>query len=548
MNTLIRLLFLFFTSLMMTAPAMAQHTMHDDQPVSADDSVGEVDFRANCDESVRAEFDRALGLMHHMMYVQARAAYEDVARSAPDCAMAHWGVATTLFQPLWGTLPSSEEITRGREAIKRAEELADNEREQSLIRATAAFYGPDTDRLQPRLAGWIEGMDSAYESFPDDPDIASLYALSRLALALESDDRQALHDEAESVLRAVWDEEPRHPGAVHYSIHATDADGRADNALEIVESYGQIAPKVPHALHMPSHIYVRLGDWPSVIEWNERSAQSAIDHKSEGATSFHYIHALDYLVYGHLQRGEDTAAHEVWQSAQANGPHQANFPGAFHLASIPARLAVEARDWQAAAEIKTRVPDYIGWDAFYWPEGVSWFARGLGAVHTGDLAAAREAEQRLATLSESATSAADRRFSTYLEVDRLILSGWIAQAEDKPERALARMRAAGELEATVEKHPVTPGALLPPHEALGDLLLALDRPEEALAAYERSDQTWPKRYNTLSGAVRAAQAVGNKQSAAKWRERLRDVAPDDERHAVSDKQARSALSTGEHRL
>lgn len=529
MNTLTRLLFLFFASLMITAPAMAQHTMHNDQPVNAEDTIGAVNFSANCDESVRAEFDRALGLMHHMMYVQARAAYEDVARTAPDCAMAHWGVATTLFQPLWSTQPSSEEITRGREAIKRAKELADSEREQSLIRATEAFFRPDTDRLQPRLAGWIEGMENAYESFPDDPDIASLYALSRLAL--ESDDRQSLHDEAESVLRTVWEEEPRHPGAVHYSIHATDADGRAGKALEIVDSYGHIAPNVPHALHMPSHIYVRLGDWPKVIDWNERSAKAAIDHKNEGATSFHYIHALDYLVYGHLQRGEDNAAHQVWQSARANGPHQANFPGAFHLASIPARLAVEARDWQAAAELKPRVPDYIGWDAFFWPEGISWFARGLGAVHTGDLAAAREAEQRLATLTQDAKSAADRRFSTYLEVDRLILSGWIAQAEDKPERALARIRAAGELEATVEKHPVTPGALLPPHEALGDLLLALDRPEEALAAYEHSERTWPKRYNTLSGAVRAAQAAGDKASADEWRQRLNEVAPDAKRDA-----------------
>lgn len=547
MNILFRFLFLF-TALMMTASAMAQHTMHDDQPVSADDTVGAVNFRANCAESVRAEFDRALGLMHHMMYVQARAVYEDVARSAPDCAMAHWGVATTLFQPLWGTVPGPEEIARGREAIKRAVELVDSEREQSLIRATGAFYEPDTDRLQPRLAGWIEGMDSAYESFPDDPDIASLYALSRLALALESDDRQALHDEAESVLRDVWDDEPRHPGAVHYTIHATDADGRADNAIEIVESYGHIAPNVPHALHMPSHIYVRLGDWPRVIDWNQRSAKAAIDHKNEGATSFHYIHALDYLVYGHLQRGEDSAAREVWQSAQANGPHQANFPGAFHLASMPARLAVEARDWEAAKDIKPRVPDYIGWDAFSWPEGISWFARGLGAAHTGDLAAAREAEQRLATLGESAKSAADRRFSTYIDVDRLILAGWIAHAEDKPERALARMRAAGELEATVEKHPVTPGALLPPYEALGDLLLALDRPEDALAAYERSDRTWPKRYNTLSGAARAAQAAGDEQSAAQWTQRLREVAPEDERDAVSDKHATSTSPQNERRL
>lgn len=529
MFSLSRFLFLFAT-LILAVSVTAQHsTTHNDQPVSADDTVGAVDFRANCDASVRDKFDRALGLMHHMMYVQARATFEEVARTDADCAMAHWGIATTLFQPLWGTVSSADEIASGRQAIKRASDLVENEREQRLIQATAAFFEPDTDRLQPRLAGWIKGMASAYEAFPDDPDVASLYALSRLALALESDERHALHDEAESVLREIWEDEPRHPGAVHYTIHATDADGRAGNAIEVVESYGKIAPNVPHALHMPSHIYVRLGDWPRVIDWNQRSAKAALGHKDEGAVSFHYIHALDYLVYGHLQRGEDSAAHKVWESAQANGPHQASFPGAFHLASIPARLAVEARDWKAAAAIKPRVPDYVGWDAFPWPEGISWFARGLGAVHTGDLTTAREAEQRLAALRESAKSAADRRFSTYIEVDRLILAGWIAKADNKPELAIGRMRSAGELEATAEKHPVTPGALLPPYEALGDLLLALDQPQEALAAYERSDGSWPQRYNTLSGAVRAAEAAGNKNADDDWQQRLRQVAPNDER-------------------
>jgi hypothetical protein len=331
------------------------------------------------------------------------------------------------------------------------------------------------------------------------------------------------------VLATAWKSEPTHPGAVHYTIHATDADGRGGNATKIVESYTQIAPNVPHALHMPSHIYVRLGDWPSMIDWNQQSAEVAVSHKVDGATSFHYIHALDYLVYGHLQRGEVIAAQRVWETAQANGPHQGNFPGAYHLASIPARLAVETRDWEAAAAIKPGTPDYISWDKFAWPDGMSWFARGLGAVHTTDLATAREAEKQMAALVESAKSAADQRFSTYIEVDRRILAGWIANAEGDGERAVELMRSAGELEATAEKHPVTPGALLPPYESLGDLLVALDRPQEALAAYQMSNETWPRRYNTLSGAALAAEAAGDTESAALWARRLRDVAPANER-------------------
>ncbi|WP_297794981.1 hypothetical protein [uncultured Marinobacter sp.] len=533
MNTTFRFAILAVT-LSLSLPSLAyQGYTNGGTSNSTEDSIGTINFHANCDDDVRADVDHALGMMHHMMYTQARAEFGTITQTDPDCAMAHWGIATTLFQPLWGTTPSAGDITQGRQAIQSARDAAGNERERLLINATAAFFEPDTDQLRERLAGWIKGMDKAYQAFPDDLNVATLYALSRLTLALSAEDRKALLDEAERVLRAAWEAEPTHPGAVHYSIHATDADGRAANATEIVDSYTEIAPSVPHALHMPSHIYVRLGDWPRMIDWNQQSSEVAVNHKVDGATSFHYIHALDYLVYGHLQRGEDSAARDVWESARNNGPHQGNFPGAFHLASIPARLAVETRDWKAAAAITPRAVDYISWDQFPWPEGLSWFARGLGAVHTDDLDTALEAEQRLAKLAETAKSAADPRFATYIEVDRRILAGWIANAEGEPERAIELMRSAGELEATVEKHPVTPGALLPPYEALGDLLLALDRPAEALAAYQQSNRTWPQRYNTLEGAARAADASGNAESAALWSRRLLETAPGTERKSIN---------------
>ncbi|WP_376694641.1 hypothetical protein [Wenzhouxiangella sp. EGI_FJ10305] len=518
--------------LVLIAPVAAQHEMHDEAPVGVEESIGTVDFRADCTDEARAAFDRALALMHHMMYEQARGEFEAIADAQPDCAMAHWGIATTLFQPLWGTTPSSEAIERGRNAVERAHQAVDSEREQRLIEATAAFFEPETDKLRDRLPGWIEAIAEAFRAHPDDLDIAALYGLSLLTEAQRADNAAALHDEAESVLAEVWRQEPTHPGAVHYTIHATDADGRAENALDIVASYGEIAPNVPHALHMPSHIYVRLGDWPAVVDWNERSAEAALEHQADGALSFHYIHAIDYLVYGHLQRGEDSRAKSIRDAAWEKHPHQGNFPGAFHLAAVPARLAVERRDWQTAAAIEPRVPDYIAWDDFYWPEGMSWFARGLGAVHVGDLEAAREARRRLARLAEEAESAADARFSVYIEVDRRILDGFIAHAEGDAERALELMRSAGELESSVEKHPVTPGALYPPYEALGELLLALDRPDEALAEFERSDKDWPGRYNTLIGAVRAARAGDDRDAAQRWAERLLEVAPAAERRSI----------------
>ncbi|MGM0433552.1 MAG: hypothetical protein ACQEQ1_02735 [Pseudomonadota bacterium] len=521
------------TSLSLAAPVtVLGETMSHGNPANSGDAIGTINFQADCEEAVRADVDHALGMMHHMMYTQARSEFQAVAEADPGCAMAHWGIATTLFQPLWSTTPPSADIAQGRMEIQKALDSAGTRREQLLIEATAAFFEPETERVQDRLAGWVEGMESAYREFPEDPDVASLYALSRLTLALSADNRQALHDEAEEVLRTAWESEPTHPGAVHYTIHSTDADGRAANATEIVASYGAIAPNVPHALHMPSHIYVRLGDWPAVIEWNRRSADVAVNHVADGAKSFHYIHALDYLVYGHLQRGEDSAAKEVWETARANGPHEANFPGAFHLASIPARLVVEARDWEAAADLASRNPETINWEQFPWPDAVTWFARGLGAVHTGDLEGAREAEQQLATLADNARFTADQRFSTYIEVDRRILAGWIAREEGNPEQAVERMRSAGELEASVEKHPVTPGALLPPYEALGDLLVSLDRPAEALVAYAESNRTWPERYNTLEGAAYAARAAGDTRAAALWTKRLRQAAPGTERGPV----------------
>ena len=522
----------------------AQHDhMHDDAPVDGDEAIGAVEFRADCDQPAQAAFDRALALMHHMMYVQSRSEFAAIAEDHPDCAMAHWGVATSLFQPLWGTTPSDEEIERARGAIDRALEAVDDERERLLIEATAAFFEPETDRLRERLNGWIDGMDAAYRAHREDHDIAALYSLSLLTEALWSDDRDALHDEAEALLATIWEQEPTHPGAIHYAIHATDADGRAENALEMVEAYGRIAPNVPHALHMPSHIYVRLGDWPEVINWNTRSAEAALAHEVDGAISFHYIHAVDYLVYGHLQRGEDSTAENIWRMAKDRGRHQGSFPGAFHLASIPARLAVERQDWEAAAAVEPRVPDYIAWDNFSWPEGLSWYARGLGAVHTGDLDSARKAERRLAKLAEQAEGAADERFQVYIETDRHILAGWLAHADGDAERAIELMRRAAELQGSVEKHPVTPGALLPPHEALGDLLMKLDRPEEALAAYAQGDEIWPGRYNTLAGAVHAARDSDNRHAAAQWASRLVETAPESEREGVE--MARQLAATGD---
>ncbi len=482
---------------------------------------GEVDFNVSCTENVRADFDRALAMLHNMMYVTARRDFQTITEADPNCALAYWGIATTLFQPLWGTRPSMEERKTGWENSRKALELVHNDREKLLAQSTLAFYQkPEETDIWSRIERWNDALKRAYEAYTGDEDITALYALSLLSIAQRAENRGPLHDEAEAMLREVYEKNPSHPGAIHYTIHATDVDGRAGNALDMVEAYGNIAPDVPHALHMPTHIYVRMGNWPEVIDWNRKSAEAALNHPVNGAVSHHYVHAIDYLVYAFLQRGEDEKAASIAVEAFNKGPHQASFPASFHIAAIPARMAVERRNWEIAAELKPRTPEYLPWDASPWAEGLSWFARGLGAFYTGDLEKANKAVRALENLRDKAKADGAGNMASYIEIDRLILSAYIEHAKNNNDNAITLLHSAVDLENKIEKHPVTPGALMPPGEALGNLLMKLDRAEEALKAFEASDSVWPNRYNTLLGAARAAEKAGREQIAREYYERL----------------------------
>lgn len=520
-------------------PLLARYEKPENNPAEHGSEFGDVSFDVTGDEAVREDFDHALALLHHMMYVGSRNRFKDIAERDPDCAMAHWGIATSLFQPLWPGRPSREHLALGWETIQKARELAESDREKNLIEATTAFFRePETADYWTRIARWAEGMEAAREAHPDCVDTAALYGLSRVALAQVVRNRDPLLDEAETVLREIFEQYPTHPGAIHYSIHATDVDGRAENALDMVEAYGKIAPDVPHALHMPSHIYVRLGNWPEVIRWNDVSAEAALRHPAGDRISLHYIHAMDYKLYGYLQQGEDDNALAVVETTfTTEQRHQEDFVTAFHKAIMPARIAVELRNWEEAAALEPRQPEYLPWDNYAWPEAITWFARGMGALHTGDRAQAREAEVRITALRDQCRDAGEDAFATYIEVDRLILSGWIAHKNGQADEAVGLLRKAAELEPTVQKHPVTPGALLPPNEALGDLLLELGRPEDALATYKASDDTWPERFNTLLGATRAANASGDAQATQAFFERLLANAGKSERDVLDDVRA-----------
>ncbi len=484
-------------------------------------ALGTVHFNASCSAE---EFDHALAFLHHMQYEESRAAFERIVQSDPECGMAHWGIAMTLFQPLWPTRPGPEALRRGWEEVGRAQELGTgSDREANLVSAAEAFFrDPESADWWTRIRSWSEAMDRAYREYPEDMDTAAFYALSQLAAGQVAPDRMAYHSRAAEVLLSIYEREPTHPGAIHYTIHANDVDTRATKSLEVVRSYAGIAPAVPHALHMPTHIFVRLGEWPDVIDWNRKSADAALRFPAPDGISNHYPHALDYLVYAYLQRGEDEQALAVIEEISAKEePFQGTFTSAVHLAAMPARYAVERRAWNEALALTPGTPDSVAWERFWWAESISWFARGLGAAHTGDVSEAERSDRRMGELRNAARAAGEEGFANYIEIDRLLLAAWRAHVAGESQLALNLVGAAVQLESRTQKHPITPGALWPAQEALGDLLLDLGRAEEALSAYARSLATWPARFNSILGAARAARAANlNDQARNHYRELL----------------------------
>ena len=515
-----------------TGPAQGQEANHQET------ELGAVNFNASCSTQ---EFDHALAFFHHMQYEESRAAFERIVGTDPECGMAHWGIAMTLFQPLWPTRPGPEALRRGWEEVQKAQDLGTgSDRDANLLSAAEAFFrNPETADWWTRIRSWSEAMDRAYRESPEDMETAALYALSQLAAGQVAPNRLAYHSRAAEVLLSLYEREPTHPGAIHYTIHANDVDTRATKSLEVVRSYSEIAPAVPHALHMPTHIFVRLGEWPNVIDWNRKAADAALRFPAPDGISNHYAHALDYLVYAYLQRGEDAQALAVIEEISAKDePFQGTFTSAFHLAAMPARYAVERRAWSEALALTPRTPTSVKWERFWWAESVSWFARGLGAAHTGDASEAERSDRRMGELRNAARAAGEEGFANYIEIDRLLLAAWRAHVAGESQLALDLVGSAVQLESRTQKHPVTPGALWPSQEALGDLLLDLGRAEEALSAYARSLATWPARFNSILGAARAARAANLENQAQHHYRQLLEVSSrrDSRRPALKEAQ------------
>lgn len=472
-------------------------------------SLGTVHFPTSCKPAAQPHMERGLALLHHMTYEDAERAFATASEADPGCGMAHWGVAMTYIHPLWPDVIPEERLVRGWELVARARATGEKtDRELAFIEAIDAYYEEGLERSESaRLASFAQAWRRAYERHPDDVEAAAFYSLAHMATAAASDKGYEKQKLAGRIAEQVLDRVPDHPGGHHYVIHAYDSPGLAPRALGVARDYGKVAPNVPHALHMPTHIFTRLGLWQESIEWNRRSADAA----RLPAGQHHNLHALDYLAYAYLQGAEDRKAEAVLRDGVRLDPPFHPHPAVpYTLAAVPARLALERQRWREAAAIEPRQPSALQWDRYPYVEAISQFARALGSARSGQPAGARAAIQRLDELHARVSAAATPYdWASQLEIQRLAARAWLAHGEGDEQRALELMREAADRESATEKSPLTPGEVLPARELLGDLLLELGAHGEALAEYERALERSPGRFNSLYGAGRAAALGGD---------------------------------------
>jgi tetratricopeptide (TPR) repeat protein len=508
------------------AAAYAQQHQHDH---GAHEELGKVNFRVSCSPAAQKQFNRADALLHSFGYEQAEKAFAEVLTTDPECVMAYWGIAMSQNHPLWAP-PTPAELKNGLAAVEKARSMPiKTDRERGYIAAIEAFY-KDHDKVDhpTRTLAYEKAMEQVYARYPDDREAAIFYALSLLGTASSRpvDKTFTKQKRAAEILNPIISQEPNHPGVAHYIIHSYDYPELANLALPAARSYAKIAPSSPHALHMPTHIFTRLGLWEESIRSNIASADAArrlVAKTHPGLGSYDQLHAMDYLVYAYLQTGQDQKAKRVLDELKAIDKLDADvLAAAYSFAAAPARYAVERGRWSDAARL-TLHPASFPWSRFPHAEAITYFARAIGSARSGDPGAARKDVERLETLRQKLIASKDPYWPTQVEIQKISAEAWIAKAESNTEDAVKIMRSAAELEDSTDKHPVTPGAIVPARELLGDLLLELGRPAEALKEYEASLRTSPNRLKGLYGAGRAAELAGEKKNAREFYLKLAGV-------------------------
>ena len=481
----------------------------DDKAADPYSKLGKVQFANSCSRAVQPKLLRGIAMLHSFWYSAAETTFEEVAREDPRCAIAAWGYASILMSnPLGGGGALPLDAERAQLAIDKGRSMgAKTARERDYLEAVAAYYENFAGRSErERQIARAKAYEALAAKYPKDDEAQIFYALYLAGTQLQSDQSYAAYRKAAAILEQQFKRHPRHPGVAHYLIHSYDAPPIARQGVPAARRYAGIAPDAPHALHMPSHIFTRVGAWADSVATNRRSADVA----QTGREPDEALHAMDYMTYAYLQLGRDGEARKVIaESAQVSGVNAGRFVGPYALAAMPARYAMERGAWREAAQLQPVA------SKFPFAEAITYSARAIGAARSGDPAAAQGDLEQLEKRVEALKAAKNAYWMTEVEVMRLSAAAWTAQAQGKGEEALAMMRQAADAEDKNEKHIVTPGRVLPARELLGDLLMALKRPAEALREYEQSQQREPDRLRGLYGTAMAARAAGDEAKAAR---------------------------------
>ena len=509
--------------------------------------VGDVNFPVGCNAEAAALVERGVALLHHMMYDEASFVFGMADDRDPDCAMAYWGRAMTLIHPLWNDVPSASQFERGIGLVEKTLLLGGHsDREDAYLETTRAYFDEgESASERERLLKFKNAWKALSEEYPEDLEAQAFYSLALRATADSADKELVVQKAAGLIAEGVLARNPNHPGAHHYIIHAYDVPGLAESALAIADSYGKMTPRVPHATHMMTHIYTRLGQWEKAIEWNTQSADTAWSMCLQyGEISAHYTHAMDYLAYAYLQTGNDSAALEIKRTAEQLQPPYSETginASAYAFAALPARLALERRDWESGAKLLPRVPTTFPWEDTHDPfVAITHFARALAASRLGR---PEDATADIEALKSLRAGVGDQYWAQQVEIQEISARAWQALARGNTEQALEVMRQAAALEASTDKHAVTPGEVLPAAELLGDMLFETGRSEEALEAYRAALRRAPGRYNSLYGAGQSARATGDSATAVEYFNELLLIADNAENHRKSIDDVRSFVNS-----
>jgi hypothetical protein len=523
---------------------VAARAMTQDHEHANSEKLGEVHFAASCNEVAQREFNRAVALLHSFQFSRAIEGFSAVLGEDPTCAIAYWGIALSDWSnPFAPGIRDTGQLQLGRENAERGKSRgASTDRERAYLAAVGKLYSDfENTPQQVRLLAYRDAMEDVATKYPEDHEAQTFYALA-LAVAEDPGDKTyADRLKAGTILEKLFDEEPTHPGLAHYIIHAYDVPALAGRALIAARLYAEIAPDAPHALHMPSHTFTRLGYWQESIDSNAAAAAAA---RSEGQTA-EELHASDYETYAYLQTGQDQAAAGIVSSLPeiasrfdpmavqiGAGPPAAGY---FALAAIPARYALERRDWQQAERLALRETPFPYTDA------MTWFARGLGAARLGHAAAANEAATALMRIQERLSRTNEPYWARQVEIQALAVAAWSALAAGKKEEALRQMGSAAALEDATEKSALTPGPLSPARELFGEMLLETNQPTKALKQFEATLKKEPRRFRSLYGAAHAAQLIGSSNTNHRYfRELLQVCANADKPGRRELKEARDA--------